>query len=113
MITASSGTTLVPCDSTAGSARYTVWARVVGTPGGSATINTCAYDATNTLVCSLNEKTLVRMKPNWFTDVTDILTSIVTSTQTLQLFAQGYQGFFWDYDNNGNKVLQLRFYLVK
>ncbi len=27
------------------------------------------------------------------------------------LFASGFQGFFWDYDNNKNKVLQLRFYL--
>ena len=113
LITAAAGTTLVPCDTTAGSASYTVWARVVGTPGGSATITTCAYDSTNTLVCSLNEKTLVRMKPNWFANLTDVLTSIVTKTQTLQLFAQGYQGFFWDYDNNGNKVLQLRFYLAK
>jgi hypothetical protein len=27
------------------------------------------------------------------------------------LFQSTFVGFFWDYDNNGNKVLQLRFYL--
>jgi hypothetical protein len=58
-----------------------------------------------------------------FSDVTNQLTSIVTpagtcntktitaGTCTVALFASGFQGFFWDYDNNGNKLLQLRFYL--
>jgi hypothetical protein len=39
------------------------------------------------------------------------LTSLVTTTQTVALFGSGFQGFFWDYDNNGEKLLQLRFYL--
>ncbi|HEV2201847.1 MAG TPA: hypothetical protein VGR73_18660 [Bryobacteraceae bacterium] len=110
--------TLIPCDTTTtASASYSVWARVVGTPGGSATITTCAFDSTNTLVCSINEKVLVREKPNWFSNVTDVLTSIVCSGasscagHTLELFAPGFTGFFWDYDNSGDKLLQLRFYV--
>jgi len=111
-ITTATGTTLVPC-TTGATASYDVWARVVGTPGGSSTLTTCATDPTGNLVCSTNKQMFVRMKPNKFTNVTDALTSLVdTNTlQTVALFQGLYQGFFWDYDNNGNKLLQLRFYL--
>lgn len=111
-ISTAAGTTLVPC-TTGMSASYDVWARVVGTPGGSSTLTTCATDPTNTLVCSTNKQMFVRMKPNRFTNVTDALTSLVdTNTlQTVALFQGGFQNFFWDYDNNGNKLVQLRFYL--
>jgi len=112
-ITTATGTTLVPCTSGA-TASYDVWARTLGTPGGSSTLTTCATEpVTNTLVCSTNKAVFVRMKPNKFTNVTDALTSFVdTNTlQTVALFQGGFQGFFWDYDNNGNKLVQLRFYL--
>jgi hypothetical protein len=111
-ISTATGTTLVPC-TTGATASYDVWARVVGTPGGSSTLTTCATDPTGALVCSTNKQMFVRMKPNKFTNVTDALTSLVdTSTlQTVALFQGGFQNFFWDYDNNGNKLVQLRFYL--
>jgi len=111
-ITTATGTTLVPC-TTGASASYDVWARTLGTPGGSSTLTTCATDPTGNLVCSTNKAVFVRMKPNKFTNVTDALTSLVdTNTlQTVALFQGGFQGFFWDYDNNGNKLVQLRFYL--
>jgi len=65
------------------------------------------------VVCSTNKALFVRNKPNKFTNVTDALTSLVdTNTlQTVALFQGGFLNFFWDYDNNGNKLLQLRFYL--
>lgn len=111
-ITTATGTTLVPC-TTGASASYDVWARTLGTPGGSSTLTTCATDPTGNLVCSTNKAVFVRMKPNKFSNVTDALTSLVdTNTlQTVALFQGGYQNFFWDYDNNGNKLVQLRFYL--
>jgi hypothetical protein len=111
-ITAANGTTLVPC-TTGQTASYDVWARVVGTPGGSSTLTTCATDPLGALVCSTNKQTFVRMKPNKFTNVTDALTSLVdqNTLQTVALFQGGFQNFFWDYDNNGNKLVQLRFYL--
>ena len=59
----------------------------------------------------MNTEVFVRNKRNQFYNVTNDLTSLATSTQTISLFADGYQGYFWNYDNNGNKVLQLRFYL--
>lgn len=113
-IATATGTTLVPC-STGDTATYSVWARSVGTPGGSATLTTCATDlTTNTVVCSVAANVAVVIRKNGkpvFSEVTNQLTSLVTSTQTVALFGAGFQGFFWDYDNNGNKVLQLRFYL--
>ncbi len=113
-IATATGTTLVPC-STGDTATYSVWARAVGTPGGSGTLSTCATDlTTNTVVCSVTANVAVVVRKNGksvFSDVTNQLTSLVTSTQTVALFGAGFQGFFWDYDNNGNKVLQLRFYL--
>ena len=109
---------VVPCTSSGpGSiASYQVWARVVGTPGGNGTITLCALDATNTTVCNTDE-VLMRNKPNKFTDITKTLTTLVnvlgpSGTGNYPLFASGFSGFFWDYDNNGNKVLQLRFYLT-
>ncbi len=113
-IATATGTTLVPCTSSGPNsvASYEVWARVVGTPGGSGTITTCATDkATSTVVCNANDTLLVRNSSNKFADVTNALTSLVTATQTVSLFGTGFQSFFWDYDNNGNKLLQLRFYL--
>ena len=112
-ITTAAGTTLVPC-TTGATASYNVWARVVGTPGGSSTLTTCATDPTGVLVCSTKKAVFVRMKPNKFTNVTDALTSLVDAStlQTVALFQGGFLNFFWDYDNNGNKLLQLRFYLL-
>ena len=113
-ITTAAGTTLVPC-TTGATASYNVWARVVGTPGGSSTLTTCATEPiTGVLVCSTKKAVFVRMKPNKFTNVTDALTSLVDANtlQTVALFQGGFLNFFWDYDNNGNKLLQLRFYLM-
>jgi len=128
-IATATGTDLIPCPPTGAMASYSVWGRVVGTPGGTtSTITTCATDTfTNTLVCSVASNVAVFMpktnKPPVFSDVTNALTSIVTlgactltgpgSTKpcTVSLFATGFVNFFWAYDNDGLKVLQLRFYL--
>ncbi len=116
-IATATGTTLVPCPTTGAVASYTVWGRAVGTPNpnGSSSITTCATDlSTGTVVCSVDSNVAVFVRKSGkpvFSDVTNQLTSLVTSTQTVSLFGAGFQNFFWDYDNNGNKLLQLRFYL--
>jgi hypothetical protein len=110
---------VVPCtvNGPGSIASYQVWARVVGKPGGSGTITLCAFDiTTNTDICNTDE-VLMRNKANKFTDITKTLTTLVnvlgpSGTGNYPLFADGFSGFFWDYDNNGNKVLQLRFYLT-
>src|SRR6266581_3704852 len=111
-ITTATGTTLVPC-TVGATASYNVWARALGKPGGYSTLTTCATDPTGVMVCSTNKAMFVRMKPNKFTNVTDALTSLVdiNTLQTVALFQGGFLNFFWDYDNYGNKLLQLRFYL--
>jgi hypothetical protein len=105
---------------------YTVWARALGTPGGQAKMATCAtfIDPTTgapTLLCSTENEVFVRGtgKSN-FRNVTSALTTITLvpgsaaelacGTPTVSLFATCLQDFLWQYDNNGLKLLQIRFY---
>jgi len=105
---------------------YTVYARALGTPGGKAKITTCATDITLTdpgTVCSTQNEVFVRDPGrSRFRNVTDALTTIVLDpvanaaavtacgATTVSLFGPCLQGFFWQYDNNGLKILQVRFY---
>ncbi len=111
---------LPPTNTTGGSPSYTVWARVVGTPGGKGTLTTCATDvATGEVVCSLNQVITMRTKGDQkFVNVTDQLTTLCfvptgsTTVTCVNIFDPSFFGFFWDYNNQGQKVLQLRFYPV-
>ena len=105
---------------------YTVWARALGKPGGQAKITTCATDIDiNTAgdICSTQNEVFVRDKgKSSFRNVTDALTTIVLDPianadavtacggTTVSLFNPCLQGFFWEFDNNGLKLLQVRFY---
>jgi hypothetical protein len=97
---------------------YTVFARALGTPGGQAKVTTCATDpTTNELVCSTDALLLVRSKgKQTFSDVTKQLLFITADTdgdgveETVPLFSDALAGFFWDFDNPGLKLAQLRFY---
>jgi hypothetical protein len=106
---------------------YTVWARALGTPGGMAKITTCADAITGTTatdpICSTQNEVFVRgTKADQFRDVTTSLTTIqldpvlhadaVTACggTTVSLFDPCLEGYFWQYDNNGLKLLQVRFY---
>ena len=101
-------------------ASYSVWARALGTPGGSVTITTCATDPTTLEVVCSAESTLDSLARHagkqTFTNVTNQLTSMVVSFdggltyQRVALFSGGLQDFFWQYANKGLKLLQLRFY---
>jgi len=80
---------------------------------------TCATDKlTNEVVCSTtNTLTLDRQKgkSSW-QDATKQLTSLVADIdgdgdlETVPLFGDGFQDFFWQWDNQGLKLAQLRFY---
>jgi len=105
---------------------YTVWARALGTPGGQAKIATCAtfIDPTTgaaTILCSTVSEVFVRgTGKSSFRNVTSALTTITLvpgsavelacGTPTVSLFATCLQDFLWQYDNNGLKLLQVRFY---
>jgi len=112
---------LPPTDTVGGNPAYTVWARVVGTPGGSSSITTCATDPTTLeTVCSIGETVSFggHNGKSTFTDVTKQLTTLCFIDQTtgntvcVNVFDPKFENFFWSYDNNGNKVLQLRFYPI-
>ncbi len=126
------------CDPT-----YSVYARALGTPGGSATITTCAdeegdgFDTSDDVWCGLNGVTIERKpgKPK-ADDVTDnLLKMVITVDPDLDpelsyclgtedtpdvddpavqydvwLFDACFENYFWNYDNNGLKLLQVRFY---
>jgi len=111
------------------STTWTVWARALGKPGGKANMTTCAtvtvidpltLVTTQEVVCSLATLKLERTKNAKFQDVTSNLLTLTLSaadatlagctSTTVALFDPCLQNFFWNYDNNGLKLLQLRFY---
>jgi len=102
-------------------ASYEVWARALGQPGGSATITTCAFDPLlGEEVCSTENVLLSRNKgKSTFTNVTNQLTSLYADIngdgvlERVALFAGGLEDFVWQYQNNGLRLAQLRFYLVQ
>lgn len=108
---------------------YEVYARALGQPGGSATITTCATDpgddglfdtADDVIVCSSENVVLVRNKgKSSFTRVTKELTTLLLDTDgdnivdtRIGIFDPALQDYFWDYDNNGLRLAQLRFYPI-
>jgi hypothetical protein len=114
-------------------ANYQVWARALGKPGGSAVSTTCAT-VQGELQCSLENMVLTRTTgKSIFTDVTDATTSLVigycqgtvsvvdnvsycdgnVTWTRIALFAGNTQDWFWNFDNNGLRLAQLRFYEVE
>jgi len=105
---------------------YTVWARALGTPGGQSKIATCAtfvdpITGLSTILCSTENEVFVRgTGKSSFRNVTSALTTIslplgspaqlACGTGTVSLFDACLQDFLWQYDNNGLKLLQVRFY---
>jgi hypothetical protein len=99
---------------------YSVWARALGKPGGSSSTTTCATDpTTGELVCSIGAFVSVQMRKSGkssFSDVSPDLLFLTTCVNgksvSTPIFSQNYQNYFWQYDNQGLKLLQLRFYQV-
>lgn len=123
---------LTPCTPS-----YRVFARAHG-PGGSATITTCAdesglgFDGVDDVWCGSNGITLeAKGNARKAIEVTDNLLHMTitvdgttdpelaaclgTSTTGAEsinvfLFDNCFENYFWNYDNNGLKLLELRFY---
>lgn len=106
-----------PDPSNTGTSAYSVFARALGTPGGKATMNTCATDPLTTeVVCSMAILELDRSHKG-FDNVTKYLLYIYWDTDDdgisevrVPLFGDALQDYFWAYDNKGLKLAQLRFY---
>jgi hypothetical protein len=97
---------------------YSIWARALATPGGNATMTTCATDpTTGELVCSTLNEFLVRTKgKQQFANVTPQLTTMTFINPTtgrpvtVSIFDPALVDYFWNYQNNGLRLAQLRFY---
>ena len=109
-----------------GTTVYSVFARALGTPGGSSVTTTCATGpgdddvlgtADDEEVCSVIQLELVRDGGrSRFDNVSKYLLYIYadldgdTVLERVPLFDDRLRGYFWDYDNSGLKLAQLRFY---
>jgi hypothetical protein len=102
--------------------RYTVWIRALGKPGGHADMYTCVEDPdiTGGTMCSDPDwwVTVTRTKgKSTFTNVSKellFLSADVDADATLehvQLFDPLFDTYYWQYDNYGLKLAQLRFYM--
>lgn len=103
-----------------GVSAYSVWVRALGKPGGNAQITTAATDPlTGETVYSLETKVLVRTKgASAFEDISKYLLYVYAdldgdgTAERYPLFDEALQDYFWEYDNTGLKLLQMRFYPV-
>lgn len=99
---------------------YSVYARAVGKPGGSASVATCAVDPLSMEeVCSLQSLIMVRKNgsskmPNVSAELLFIYADLDNdgTAERLNLFDDRLQDYLWSYDNRGLKILQLRFYQI-
>jgi hypothetical protein len=103
-----------------GMTAYSVWVRALGKPGGKASITTAATDTlTGETVYSLETKVLIRSKGgSAFEDISKYLLYVYAdldgdgTAERYPLFDDALQDYFWEYDNNGLKLLQMRFYPI-
>ena len=109
-----------PDPANTGTTTYSVFARALGKPGGSSTTTTCATDpTTGEVFCSIFSSVLVRSDgKQTFTNVSRELLFVFADVDgdgrldRFNLFNSALTDFFWQYDNNGLKLAQLRFYQV-
>jgi len=108
-----------PDPTNSGTTTYSVFVRALGKPGGSSSQTTCATDATTgTLYCSIYQSVQMRSKgQQTFTNVSKELLYIYYYNSKGQLvrvplFDSSLQTYYWQYDNNGLRNLQMRFYPV-
>lgn len=109
-----------------GVSSYTIFARALGR-GGSTTITTCAWDPEGFIeVCSADPITLdADGRPRFENVSTELLTILIDGTNDdldgngvtiphgrYPIFSDEFQDYFWQYDNDGLKLLQLRFYEI-
>lgn len=104
-----------------GTTLYSVYVRALGKPGGKGTITPGAFTAEDGSTWIMSEISLeVERKPgkNSFVNASKELLYIWVDIDAdgklehINLFNDAYYGYFWDYDNQGCKLVQLRFYEV-
>ena len=108
-----------PDPTNSGTTSYSVFARGLGTPGKYATMKTCAMDpTTGEEICSVDAETLTlsHTKNSKFQNVSRQLLYIWVdlngdgTAERHNIFNDALQDSFWQYDNHGQRIVQLRFY---
>ena len=100
---------------------YSVFVRALGGPGGSATMTLCGEDPSDgSEVCSNSSLELDSdSRPSKFSNETATLLYLynvdvdgdgMIDYRRIPLFSDVLEGYFWDYDNRGLRIAQLRFY---
>lgn len=105
---------------------YEIYARALGKPGGAATMTTCATgagddgvlgNADDEIVCSTENVVLARSTgKSSFSNVTRELTTIYADIdgdgdlERVSIFDPALYDYFWNYENRGLRLAQLRFY---
>lgn len=97
---------------------YRIFVRALGKPGGSANMTSGFIDELGNEWYSLENVTLTRNKgQSKFSDKTLELTTIFIdfdgddAAERYYIFDNELWQYFWDYDNNGLKLLQIRIYV--
>jgi hypothetical protein len=99
---------------------YSVFVRALGKPGGSSSLTSCATDVTTgEEVCSVGSAVLVRESgKSRFTNFSRELLFVSADldgdgdVDRVPLFGDQLQDFFWQVDNNGLRLAQMRFYEI-
>jgi hypothetical protein len=111
---------------------YWIFLRELGKPGGTGQLTTCGIDEgadetpgnnDDEVVCSSENELLVReTRKSTFRNVTKELTTLVLQVDTdgdldletirIGIFDPLLYEYFWDYDNNGLRLVQMRLYAV-
>ena len=112
-------------DNGTGQLAYSVWVRAGGKPGGSASMASCFTElSTATTWCNAGELTVSLNRVSGgqkFVDVSKQLLQVcadvdadplVTTLQLVPLFSDLGTDYFWQYDNSGLRLAQMRFYPI-
>ncbi|MDO8498353.1 MAG: hypothetical protein Q7S44_01015 [bacterium] len=109
-----------PDPTNSGYTTYSVYARALGKPGGSSSMTPCATDPlSGDTYCSVYTTVSVRSTgKSTFTNISKQLLYVYAdingdgNIERYPLFDSALQDYYWQYDNNGLKLLQLRFYPI-
>lgn len=100
-----------------GVSEYAIFVRPLGKPGGSATFVTCLEDENGEKWCSTENVFVARaagVSPSY--DVSKEMLTVCYDRdgdgeyEREQIFDNENRDYFWEYDNNGLRLAQLRFY---
>jgi len=112
-------------DNGEGQLAYSVWVRALGKPGGKASMTTCFTEfETASTWCNSGDMVVKLSRVaggSKFVDVSKQLLQVcadvntdptATNLQLVPLFSDLGTDYFWEYDNDGLKLAQMRFYPI-